>query len=214
MSAPRRGPALRAAGFTMIEIMMSIVVFAAAALGLLAFEHALMRSNADSNDITSATYVGDFWLESARAESRLWNDVAGATLTVARTPLLAPIVPGLATANNTTGWLALPIMPNRPAPAQPLNRYLETCPSGGTCDFAEYCVQYRLTVLVPGDVLRMEVRVLWFRDGADHGSLTPVAQTCPAIGMMAGSDPDLSKVHVVQLASTLWQNALTAQVAP
>ncbi|MBI5485858.1 MAG: prepilin-type N-terminal cleavage/methylation domain-containing protein [Deltaproteobacteria bacterium] len=209
MSATGHRPAPRAAGgFTMIEIMMSIVIFSAAALGLLAFEHALMRSNADSNDITSATYVGDFWLESARAESRLWNQ--GATsLTAARTPLLAPIAPGLATANTTTGWLALPIMPNRPVPAQPLNRYLEVCPTGGACDFAEYCVQYRLTVLIPDEVLRMEVRVLWFKEGANHGSLTPVAQTCPAIGMMAGSDPDLSKVHLVQLASTLWQNAVT-----
>jgi len=35
--------------------------------------------------------------------------------------------------------------------------------SGGVRDYAELCVQYRLTVLVPDSVMRMEVRLLWFK---------------------------------------------------
>ncbi|MBI5502267.1 MAG: prepilin-type N-terminal cleavage/methylation domain-containing protein [Deltaproteobacteria bacterium] len=206
MSATRRRPAPpRAAGFTMIELMMSIVIFSVAATGLMAFEHALMRSSADSNDITSATYVGEFWLEGGRTESLLWNRDAADDLTVDRTPLLAPIAAGIDTADSSTGWIALPAIPPRAA-ALPLNRYLATCPSGGACDFAEYCVQYRLTVLIPAQVLRMEVRVLWFKEGADHSGLTPTMQLCPAPGMILGVDPDRSRVHVVQLASTLWRN--------
>ena len=213
MSATGRRPARRGAGFTMIEIMMSIVIFSAAALGLLAFEHALMRSNADANDLTSATYIADFWLERGRAESLLWNTGTTTEMTAARVPLLTTLGANIVTPNHTTGWLSLPSMPPfRPAAAAPLNRYLETCPSGGACDFAEFCVQYRLTVLMANQVLRMEVRVLWFKEGADHGSLTPASQTCPALGMMAGPDPDLSKVHLVQFATTLWRNLV--QVTP
>lgn len=216
MTARGRGPARRgsaAGGFTMIEIMMSIVIFATAALGLLAFEHALMRSNADSNDITSATYMADFWLERGRNESLLWNTGTTTELTPARVPLLAPLGASIVTPNYSTGWMSLPSMPPwRASAAQPLNRYLETCPSGGSCDFAEFCVQYRLTVLMPNEVLRMETRVMWFKEGADHGSLTPAAQTCPALGMTIGDDPDISKVHLVQFATTLWRNLV--QVTP
>jgi prepilin-type N-terminal cleavage/methylation domain-containing protein len=193
------------AGFTMIEIMMSLVVFATAALGMVAFEHALMRSNSTANDITSGTYIGEFWLERGRLESLLWN--ADATdLTLARAPLLTPIGANVATANFSSGWLVLPAMGTRAAGA-PLNRYLETWTGvGSTADYAEFCVQYRLTVLIPNEVMRMEVRVMWFKQGAAR-PVGGVPWTCPAVGMLGGvGDPDIANVHLVQMASTIWRN--------
>lgn len=207
--APRRRPG-RARGFTMIEVMMAVVVFAAAAAGLLAFQEALMRSNSSANDVTSATYIAEFWLEQGRAESLLWN-VDGTDLTPARTPLLAPLGLNVGTAGFATGWLALPMMGTRPAGA-PLNRYLETWPgpAGETRDYAEFCVQYRLAVLVPNEIVRVEVRVMWFKQGLrPAGSTGTSAWTCPAAGMLLGADPDTRNVHTVQIASTIWRNQVT-----
>ncbi len=185
---------------------MAVVVFLAAATGLLAFQETLMRSNASANDITAATYVGEFWLERGRSESLLWN-VGGVDLTPARTPLLASLGVNVVNAGFTTAWNVLPMMGTRPAGA-PLNKYLETWPgpTGQFRDYAEYCVQYRLTVLVPNEILRLEVRVLWFKAGVDRPSAGAAAWTCPAAGMLLGADPDLRNVNVVQLASAVWRN--------
>lgn len=197
-------------GFTMIEVMMALVVFLTAAAGLLAFQEALVRSNASANDVTSATYLAEFWLEQGRAESLLWN-VDGTDLRPTRTPLLAPLGLNVATAGFDTGWLVLPMMGTRPAGA-PLNRYLETWPgpAGEVRDYAEYCVQYRLVVLVPDEIVRLEVRVLWFKAGVDRPSPSGASGwTCPAPGMLLGADPDTRYVHTVQLASTIWRNQVT-----
>jgi hypothetical protein len=185
---------------------MSIVIFVTAALGLLAFQEALMRSNTSANDVTAATYIGEFWLERGRLESLLWTNGAGG-LAAARTPLLAAVGVNVAVANFDTGWLALPVMGTRP-PGAPLNRYLETWPdpAGTTRDYAEFCVQYRVTVLLPNNILRMEVRVLWFKASAGLARPTGAAAwTCPAPGMLVGTVPDLHNVNMIQLASTLWQ---------
>ncbi len=203
-----------ARGFTLIEVLMSVAIFVTAGLGLLAFQETLMRSNTSANDITAATYIGEFWLERGRVESLLWNANTGAgALTVARTPLLAAVGANVAVPNFSTGWLVLPAMGATFAVGAPLNRYLETWPGppGTTRDYAEFCVQYRATVLLPNEILRLEVRVLWFKPNAGLTRPTGTAAwTCPAAGMLIGADPDLQKVNMIQLASTLWRN----QVGP
>ena len=190
---------------------MSIVIFVTAALGLLAFQEALMRSNTSANDVTAATYIGEFWLERGRLESLLWTPGVGG-LTAARTPLLAALGVNVAVANFNTGWLVLPAMGAAFAVGAPLNRYLETWPgpAGTTRDYAEFCVQYQVTVLLPNNILRMEVRVLWFKASAGVTRPTGAAAwTCPAAGMLVGMTPDLLNVNMVQFASTLWQQWVT-----
>jgi prepilin-type N-terminal cleavage/methylation domain-containing protein len=208
---PRPVPAGAASGgFTMIEIMMAIVVFLTAAAGMVAFEHAVMRSNSSANDITSATYIGEFWLERGRVESLLWNRDA-TDLTLARAPLLASVGTNVAAANYSTGWQYLPALGTRAA-AAPVNRYLETWPgaTGAARDYAEYCVQYRLTVLMPNELMRMEVRVVWFKQGAgvSRAAAGGTAWTCDTVAasMLLAGEPDRRNVNVVQLATTLWRN--------
>jgi hypothetical protein len=203
----------RAAGFTLIEILMSIVIFVTAGLGLLAFQEALMRSNTSANDVTAATYIGEFWLERGRLESLLWNNLGAGDLTAARTPLLAAVGANIAVPNSATGWLVLPAVGTTFGVGAPLNRYLETWPGppGTTRDYAEFCVQYQVTVLWPNEILRLEVRVLWFKASAGLTRPTGAAAwTCPAAGMLTGANPDLQNVNMIQLASTLWRN----QVGP
>jgi prepilin-type N-terminal cleavage/methylation domain-containing protein len=207
----RLSPARRAArGFTMIEIMMAVVVFLTAAAGLVAFEHALMRSNTVANDITAATYIADYWLERGRVESLLWN--SGATdLVITRTPLLSAIQTGIGPPAFSTGWRVIPASgPASRALGAPFNRYLETWSgTSSTRDYAEFCVQYRLTTLMTLEVLRMEVRVLWYKAQATGSRATAGASawTCPGPNMVDGTgNPDVRYVNTVQFASTLWRN--------
>ena len=98
------------------------------------------------------------------------------------------------------------------AAAAPLNRYLETWPgaAGVVRDYAEFCIQYRLTVLMPNELMRMEVRVVWFKQGAgvSRASAGGTAWTCDAVAgsMLTGGAPDIRYVNTVQLATTLWRN--------
>jgi hypothetical protein len=187
----------------MIEVMMSLVVFLTAAVGILAFQRALMRSNAVSNDLTAATYIARFWLERGRTESLLWNQGA-IDLTAVRAPMLSAVQTGVGTPGFSTGWQSLPPTATRAA-AAPMNRHLETWAPGLDRDYAEFCVQYRLSVLMPLEMLRMEVRVMWYREGAPRSS-AGAAWSCPGANMVLGSDPDPAYVHNVQAATTLWRN--------
>jgi hypothetical protein len=96
----------------------------------------------------------------------------------------------------------------RTAIGSPLNRHLEVWPGplGSSTDYGEFCVQYRLTTLMPGEVLRIEVRVMWFKQGTGARPAPAAVWTCPGAGMLAGVDPDLRLVNTVQFASTLWRN--------
>jgi len=67
----------------MIEIMMAIVVFMTAMTGLVAFEHALMRSNSVSNICRRRrSSRGTGW--SGALESHLWNRFDATDVTTTR----------------------------------------------------------------------------------------------------------------------------------
>ncbi|MDI7266899.1 MAG: prepilin-type N-terminal cleavage/methylation domain-containing protein [Myxococcota bacterium] len=200
------------AGFTVVELLMAVVVLATAAAGIFAFERAIVQSNSRSNDLTAATAIADFWMERARTEATLWRHSPVAELGDAlQTPLLAPLAQPafLLVAGNATGWLDIPNL-DPAIPGSPrLNRHLEpwTAASPPTTDVGEFCSQYRLTTLAPGPtaLVRIEVRVLWYKVGATRSADWAV---CPSAGMFAPTgNPDLETVHTLQVASTLWSNA-------
>jgi len=205
----KRSAGRAANGFTMVEVMMAIVVFLTAATGLLAFEHVLMRSNVAASDTTAATFLGRYWIERGRLESLMWNQTGSTDLIAARVPLLAEISAGVGIQGDTTNWLAVT---GAGGVAYPFNRYLQRWTPAlepgdpGYGDYGEFCVQYRLTVLVPDEMLRMETRVLWYKPDGGRPATGSLAWTCPA-DLLADS-PDRVRVHLVQFATTLWRNAL------
>lgn len=195
-----------ARGFTVVELLMAIVVLSTVTFGIMAFERGIVRSNEQSRNLTAGMAVADYWMEHARTEALLWRTNAATDLAdAARTPMLNAVTDALlAVPGASTGWLDVP-----PAGASPrFNRHLEewTIGSPPAVDVGEFCAQYRITVLTPApdELLRIEVRVLWYKVGVDR---TADWAVCPSAGMLSGGLPNIEKVHMVQVASTLRRNA-------
>ncbi len=187
----------RQRGFTLIEVMVALLIFGIGLLGIMALHVVARKGNNDAQNVSAATVISEHWMERLRTESTMWQ--TGATdLAASETPMLAPMAPGIMTPGATTGWIAPPDNPL-------LNKTLEertTISGGSAIPIGEYCTQYRVTTLIPGEVLRAEVRVTWWKEDVPR----PVNwNTCPG-HTGAGGNPDITKSHVVSLSSTLWRN--------
>jgi prepilin-type N-terminal cleavage/methylation domain-containing protein len=184
-------------GFTLVEVMVALLIFGIGLLGIMALHVVARKGNNDAQNVSAATEICEHWMERLRTESTMWQTGAS-DLSSSETPMLEPQAPGIMTQGANTGWL--------PPPDNPLlNKTLEerTTVSGGSAiPIGEYCTQYRITTLIPGEVLRAEVRVTWWKEGAKRPANW---NTCPA-HTGAGGHPDITKSHLVTLSSTLWRN--------
>lgn len=166
----RSRAALQSAGFTMIELMMSITLLAIGVTGIMAMQRIAVVSNQHSRNLAIATHIAQGWQEQLAVDGVLWN----------RTPQM----PGGRDLGSDPIWL----------------RQIETVAGGewfqpafdGNRDFgpgfdglgtvvdmdvnperAHFCTHVRLTWLysdslpVAGNgLIRAEVRVFWLRNGA------------------------------------------------
>jgi type IV pilus assembly protein PilV len=184
-------------GFTLVEVMAALLIFGIGLLGIMALHVVARKGNNDAMNITAATSIAEHWMERLRTETVMWQ-TGPSDLRPVETPMLAPIGPGINTPGATTGWISPPDNPL-------LTKTLEertVAGGGGPVPVGEYCTQYRLTTLIPNQVLRTEVRITWWKEDVARPTNW---NTCPTpVG--AGGDPDISKYHVIALSSTLWRN--------
>jgi hypothetical protein len=179
--------------------MTALLLFGIGLLGIMALHVLARKGNNDAQAVTAASSIGEFWMERLRTESTMWN-VGPSDLTATAAPMLSNIGGGVSTAGATTGWIAPPGNPLLSRDTQ--EREIVT---GGTpTPSGEYCTQYRLTTLIPDQVLRAEVRIMWWKEGVARPSNW---NTCPA-PTGPGGNPDITQLHVIALSSTLWRNPL------
>ena len=186
-------------GFTMAEVMMALLILGIGLLGIMALHIVVRKGNTEAQNVTSATVIAEHWMERLRTESTMWN-TGPSDLRPDSTPMLYALGGGTTTSGATTGWIS---HPNNPL----LTRTMEESSTGGGASaqpLGEFCTQYRVTTLVPDQVLRAEVRVMWWRDGVARPSNW---RECPA-PTGPGGDPDIKTMHMVALSSTLWRNPL------
>lgn len=187
-------------GFTLIEIMAALLIFGIGLLGIMALHIVARKGNNDSQDVTAATSVAEFWMERMRSESTMWN-YNSSDLTVTRTPMLSPLGAGADVAGATTGWIA---PPGNPLLTRTTQESVLVESDGTEIPMGEYCSQYRVTTLIPDQVLRAEVRIMWWKEGVPRPTNW---STCPAPPGVGGN-PDITQQHVIVLSSTLWRNPL------
>jgi prepilin-type N-terminal cleavage/methylation domain-containing protein len=206
MSPPRRSKA-RAhrharRGYTVVELLMSLVVLAIGASGVIAMQKITLRSNSHAKNLAVATSIASAWADALAADASSWNSVNDladtAWLQLANTAELA--------------WVRPPYEPNllRLGPGfDPLgNPVADGAP-------AAYCVDLRFAWLagnpngpVPArdnGLIRAEIRVFWRRDAAV--TTTPLSGAfCTGGPTPAGlDDADADGYHFVYLTTAVAQ---------
>jgi type IV pilus assembly protein PilV len=174
----------RERGYTAVELMLALGLFAVGVSGIIAMQKLTVVSNQHAKNLAIATHVAQAWLDQLAADSTLWtaSDGIDATLWVVNA------------SDSTDGVWQLPAWdddrkfgPGFDALGAPLEQ----------ANDARFCTHLRLTtlfdesgglvggrpMLAGNGLARAEVRVFWLRDGG-----TPIADAC--------SDPDtIDAVH-------------------
>jgi prepilin-type N-terminal cleavage/methylation domain-containing protein len=146
-------------GYTIVELMMAIAVFAIGVSGIIAMQKVAAAANQHSRSLSLATNIGQTWQDQLNIDSSLYTRTRGVNNTVWLLQL--PV------GTNQAGWLRPPWNANLGIGGafDALGRPLDDT----TSDLAkvQFCVHLRLTRLYPAsvgiDVIRTEVRVIWPR---------------------------------------------------
>lgn len=166
----RRRPRTNARGYTSVEVLIAMTLFAIGAAGVIGMQRATIQGGEDARRFDMATNIANEWLSRLQRDSTFWtmpNADNPSTMNLNQTKWLTNV--------DTCGTTFCNI-PMPPAPADGLSpafdQFGRDLPAGTTNAF--YCVQYRLQWIAPPGVgpsylpplrltglMRAEVRVYW-----------------------------------------------------
>jgi len=161
----RRGQRSSAGGYTAVELVMAIGIFAIGVTGVFAMQRVTSGANAHAKNVAIATFAAESWLERLAVDATIWTQKD--LLASGKTTWLDL----LATA-DTTEWI-LPAASGSFGPGfDPLGAYAANTS-------ASFCTHLRLTRLLPepNGLIRAEVRVFWPKPGPRW---TGATSYCPA----------------------------------
>lgn len=173
-----------ARGYTIVELLMAVAVFATGVTGVIAMQRTVIVANRHARNLTVATGIAQAWLDQLAVDSTVWQTGLGQTVWLQ----------SINGAGMNGAWQL---------PAQSVAAVRNFGPTfnvfGAPSPTAtDYCTHIRLTWLAfdemnggtPGTgSIRAEVRVFWLRDGA-----TRVAGDCtsPAATSVTGVTDDVN----------------------
>jgi len=151
--AARRARRPRTAGYTAVEVLMSLAILAVGVVGIIASEKVTLASNQHAKNLAIATHIAQSWIGMLNAEATLWS---ASGLTTTRNPWLTQ-------AASTADWFrpdAVATLDFGPA--------FDALGNPTGVDDARFCVDLRVAPLTltstGGGMVRAEVRVMWLRD--------------------------------------------------
>jgi prepilin-type N-terminal cleavage/methylation domain-containing protein len=166
---PRRG------GYTLIEVMTSVVVLTIGATGILAMQGASVRSNRDASETSTAINWATTWVERIKRDAYRWN--ATGNIDLGNTTYL------LNATTNPGAW----VLPAAAAPESAGADVFGYDVLAANAANIRYCVNLRFTVaqaynpatgtmLIATDAnaVRADVRVWWHRNSLDANRIAPV----------------------------------------
>ena len=189
----------RARGYTVVELMMALAVFATGVTGIVAMQRATVSSNQLAKNITLANGIAQAWLSQLQTDGTLWNPGVANTV-------------WLASANTSNGLWQLPTYDLTRKFGAEFDNFGAPVPAGT----GVFCAQIRLTWLfgdsisqggVAGNgLIRSEVRVFWPRDNAGF-----VAGDCsnPAQSVVDAVATKTDKYHFVVQTGAVRQPSQT-----
>lgn len=171
----------RARGYTVVELMMALAVFATGVTGIMAMQRTVIAANRHARDVTVANGIAQAWLDQLAVDATVW-----------RTDLLQTVWLQSVNTPGMNGVWQLPAQSNVRAFGPRFTLFGAPNPNAN-----DYCAHIRLTWLYPDEngggragsgSIRTEVRVFWLRDGATRVAgdcANPGTATVNAVGANA-----------------------------
>lgn len=200
-------------GYTIVELMMAIAVFAIGVSGIIALQKVTIESNRHAKNLAVATHIGQSWVDALQADAATWNLPSqlnpGAPSDLNQTVWLQEV-------DNTAAWFQPDWEPTRlmgpgfDALGNPTN----------DPDEQVFCSHLRLSWLNPDDqgvvgngLIRVEVRVFWLRERqtSTGGNLSDNPFCSPqddavAIGQSEAAGGRAERFHFVHQVTAIRQN--------
>ena len=172
---------LRDRGYSAVEVLVAMTLFAVGASGVIAMIRANVQGNYDARTLDVANSVARAWEERLRRDASYWTKsptgVSGNA--VSTTKWLKN------TADAPAVWFvpAAPASPNHEGQSPAFDLLGRELADTDAQDATKtlFCTQLRLTWLVPNSVVRAEVRVFWPRAGQAGVACTDAAATGAAL---------------------------------
>ncbi|MCB9588680.1 MAG: prepilin-type N-terminal cleavage/methylation domain-containing protein [Polyangiaceae bacterium] len=195
-------------GYTIVELMMAIAVFAIGVSGVIAMQKVTLASNRHAKNLAVANHIAQAWMERLSADAVHWNYPGPRNPSAASD--LGTQTQWLKEVDNEADWFqpdyigAEDFGPAFTALGAPFDNV--TNPN----TVAAYCTHIRLTWLnrdnqgaVGNGLIRAQVRVFWLREG-NGGGLENAGFCNPATDAVeVGKHPEL--YHFVYQASAIRQ---------
>lgn len=181
------------AGYTIVEILMSMAVLAVGLSGIIAMQRVTVGSNRHAKNLATATHIAQSWLSSLEAEAMLWESPTAVL------PAADWHAVGLGAASwfrptyNTSRLFG----PSFDALGNPLSH-----PTDGS----RYCVDLRVLTMLGGataksGVSRIEVRVAWAKEVTVLGGAP--ADICTLTSLQLTNPTGISEMHFVHLSTAI-----------
>lgn len=184
MSSPAHGS--RQAGYTLVEVMMSLTVLAIGAAGIFSLQTVAIGGNADSANLTAATNLARLWMDQLKTDAVSWNNFGpNPPSDLGDTALL-----------DTLGAAWTSLSPGK----VPQRRDGELDAVGGQfCAQAVAAPPVPVGALPPVNGLQVTVRVWWFKGPYQNRGAFPLCGE----GLDAAMNDDLSRFHWVYLTTLI-----------
>ena len=211
----RRHRSSRSPGYTAVEVLMGLTLFAIGAAAVISMQRSAIQANLDARKMDVANSIAREWLERLRRDATLWtlpSPVNPNLNNYTNAALLSTYLP-YSSANMITAWsypnayLSGATSPDGVSTGfDILGRDLKASDIVGTAatpSKAIFCVNIRLNWLVFDQLIRAEVRVFWPRGLGNGGAY--VADWCSAANA-ASVTGDTATYHFVYAATAIRQN--------
>ncbi|MDX2056145.1 MAG: prepilin-type N-terminal cleavage/methylation domain-containing protein [Polyangiaceae bacterium] len=203
---PRSRPLLRHAGYTVVELMMAISLFAIGVTAIIALQKVTVTANQHAKNLAIATRIAQSWQEMLAADAVQWNHPSAqiSSSDIDDTAWLKNVSP-------TPAWFQpawnddLQFGPAFDALGNPV-----LLPTNAAQ--ANFCTHIRLSNLYPSTeaegnlgngLIRTEVRVFWRRPGVDNNEAF-----CSNAILASAIGDKLQEYYFVYKASAVRQNLL------
>ncbi len=180
-------------GFTVVELMIALTVFAIGVSGIIATQKVTVAANQHAKNLAIATSIAQAWQDQLAVDASLWRpDTRAATVW--------PKSNGI--------WFRPAYNADRKFGAA-FDALGDAVDDEGNLELAHFCTHLRLTLLYPdtgtggNGLMRTEVRVFWRRDGG--AGVSPVCGIGDD-GVAAAIGADIDNYHFAYQTSAVKQS--------